>query len=222
MNHFAHTWGFFNEFRMNLQKAVLFLQLSAEMNLSLVQTWNKLFPDEEWIPEHWLLLSNKLEELRFPTCVDLLRLRQINYLAIAEQIALEYSQRQKFLSCMDTTNDVPSSEESEHKRTKEEYVKEHVSDQYEVNEIMRDTQDLVFYFKELNEYIMEYGERHGEFEFEKLYTNITLDQNAKESVLTPTLNRIHGIGLSSDEMEKLRRTEISFDSVTVDMLRERI
>jgi hypothetical protein len=37
--------------------------------------WNMLYPDEQWIPDNWIDLEYRLEQLQTPNVIDLLRIR---------------------------------------------------------------------------------------------------------------------------------------------------
>lgn len=143
MHHYIHTWSFLREAYLQLGKEILFLMTTVVMHPTVDETWNKMFPDEPWIPDNWIEIHEILEKLQSPTTIDLLRFRQIDFESITLAIAVQENLRREFLRKMRLANDSETKPiENESKKT---YVLRIVKDTDKANDIMRDTSDKDFY-----------------------------------------------------------------------------
>ena len=98
MNHFDNTWGFFNQVRRGVAMEIMFLNAIALLNPTILEMWNEVNPDEKWIPDEWREVEDNMSNMvQSPTCIDLLRMRQIDIESIALFIDAYWHMRIKFL-----------------------------------------------------------------------------------------------------------------------------
>lgn len=230
MHHYIHTWSFLNEAYLQLGKEILFLMVTSIMFPTIDEIWYRMFPDDDFIPNNWIELHEIFSNLQSPTTIDLLRFRQIDFESITLTIAMQESIRREFLHKMMMANDVDDDKDSKEGESKLNYVKRIVGDLDKVDEIMKLSADKNFYNEQLDEYINGFNaklddeekQKEHDLNIEKIYENLPLGQSTKEQLLKKTLNKLHWLELTDAQKEERKKYEISFDSLTVDELRDRI
>lgn len=104
MNHYAHTWELFNQSRIGLEKTRMFMEISKIICPGIERTWKILF-NEDWIPKSWNDVIDKLESMRTPNAIDLIRMRQVDIELIDYAIIQDIDKRLRFIMQMNGNED---------------------------------------------------------------------------------------------------------------------
>ena len=207
MNHFDNTWNFMEEMRKQVGREILFLQTTKDINPTIETVWNKVFPKVKWIPDDWQEVLDKLESVRDPTVIDLIRFRTLDLYTIAQTIDGQATIREDFIHKMD-----------EDRQSVERYLDELAVDGEVKNNVLDIVGSKKYWYDDLYNWVMEYtwneDPKYFNVAWDTWFRNIPLPMEIKEVRLTGFM----------DDLTATNRTtnKITYDDVTVEMLRERI
>ena len=202
LNHYANTWELFNESRIGLEKTRMFMEISNIICPTIKRTWAILFEDEEWIPRAWNDVLGKLESLRTPGPIELIRMRQIDLELIDLAIIQDVEKRIGFLVGIDGNEN--------HIRT---YVATITESSSIADRVIELAGNETFWNAELYNYIQNYGTDNASLA--DWYSKIPLAGETKETIINKRLKEI-------TEVKEPEKYTFSYDNMTVDELRERI
>ena len=93
-NHYYHTLDFIVGEYERLTKRIMFLELTRTLHSAVGDIWGILNPDENYIPDDWMAVQEKLGQLTWtPNFIDLLRFRTLDYEALSERFDSQWEAR---------------------------------------------------------------------------------------------------------------------------------
>ena len=159
INRYANTLDLIGETYVSMTKEIMFLELSRNFHLNsdgesiLDKVWKFAFPDKDLIPQEWLDVQSKLEQMVWqPKTTDLMRLRQIDLESVMKEVVFQSNERRKFLLGISGQSG----------KTALAYLEQTCQTEEDAAKAANMVQGKKFYNYELDKYIWEYEKNKNE------------------------------------------------------------
>lgn len=192
VNRYAHTLDLIGETYVSMTKEIMFLEATRGMSPVmdeknvLEKIWELTFPGKDFIPQEWLNIQSKLEQLVWsPTTSELMRLRQIDFESIMENIITQSNERRTFLLGISGKNEYGSNLVS----ILNDYLMKKCPSQSDAQKAFNMIQGRNFYNYYLD-YLIWHYDQMDESQMQNVRESIGMDSDVVDT-LKKTLESLH-------------------------------
>ena len=219
MNHFVHTWNMFQALWVLTKTSILFHVITMGLNPTLEQAWKMttLGQEEDWIPQNWIEIDERLNKFELPNVIDLIRFRQIDFDQITLRVQEQIVARKRFMDAVDNRN-----------KDNSDLFELCGKDRVVLDKLMLLLQNTnPFYNKYIDEYIRQYDEDEitidgYDYTKDQCRRNMPYNTETIKEVLDEPLNGIYHTGMEKEKQTKWDNYNAISYNDDVDTLRDRV